>query len=184
MDQNEFVKGALIGGCIGSVLAMFLAPKSGSELRQSIVDTYHTMGDQAAEYVDEVKNRAHHLIGRVHNEEPENPHAFLYGTASGAIIGAVAALLLAPQSGEKLRSLLGDQYEEVYDKAQHVMQDAHKKGKAIESSLEDWKDTFTTLIQKLTNLPAKKKTGQSFIDEIVDWASLGLRFYNQMHTRR
>jgi hypothetical protein len=37
------------GALIGATVALFLAPKSGAELRQDIADQFHAMGDDATE---------------------------------------------------------------------------------------------------------------------------------------
>lgn len=56
--------------------------------------------------------------------------SFLIGAVAGAIIGAIAALLLTPFSGEELRSRIGQEAEAErekiqvgYEKARHQVQE-------------------------------------------------------------
>ena len=55
--------------------------------------------------------------------------SFLAGTLCGALVGAVAALLLAPTSGQKLQADARSQYE-------HVMTDARAAADAKRAQLE------------------------------------------------
>ena len=43
---------------------------------------------------------------------------FIIGLALGALVGAAAALLLAPESGEELRKDIGEKGDELKSKAQ------------------------------------------------------------------
>ncbi len=47
---------------------------------------------------------------------------FLTGTMCGALVGAVAALLLAPASGEELRSRLRDRYQGLVEDVRQAYQ--------------------------------------------------------------
>jgi len=57
--------------------------------------------------------------------------AFLTGFFVGALAGAAAALLLAPQSGEETRTLIRDKSIELKDKAAVSVEDARVKAEAI-----------------------------------------------------
>jgi gas vesicle protein len=65
-NTKSFFLGALIGGAIGAVAALLLAPKSGKELRRDIVDTTTDAYDKATDYVsstiEEGKHKAQHII--------------------------------------------------------------------------------------------------------------------------
>ncbi len=53
--------------------------------------------------------------------------AFLIGFFVGGVTGAIAALLLAPQSGAETRTLIHDKAIELKDKASENIEDAYKK---------------------------------------------------------
>jgi len=192
MEQSDFVKGALIGGCIGGLLAIFVAPKSGKQLRKDMADNYHMVQDQAYEYFDEAKEQAHMVMDTIKGvDHDDDSHSFLIGSASGAIVGALAGLLLAPQSGDELREHLGEAYDDIYNKAQSVAKTVQKKESVLEDKLEEWKDVFYTIIEKLSSSPkslkkeaaagirSAKKNVNSGLEDILEWADLGMRFYNQ-----
>ena len=58
---------------------------------------------------------------------------FLAGLMSGAIVGAVAALLLAPMSGHELQAQTRDQFDHLVDDARHA---AETKRVQLEAQLE------------------------------------------------
>ena len=58
---------------------------------------------------------------------------FLAGLMSGAIVGAVAALLLAPMSGSELQTQTRDQFNQLIEDARHA---AETKRVQLEAQLE------------------------------------------------
>ncbi len=64
--------------------------------------------------------------------------AFLVGFLVGAVAGGVAALLLAPQSGEETRTMIRDKSIELRDKAQVSAQDAMKRAEAAAEDARTW----------------------------------------------
>lgn len=63
--------------------------------------------------------------------------SFLAGALLGGIIGAGAALLLAPQSGEKTRKQLKGKADEVKLKAHLASKEAEDKFEEVKMSAED-----------------------------------------------
>lgn len=57
-DNNSYTKGfvfgAIIGGAVGAITALLLAPKSGAELRKEIADKTLDAYDKTAEYIQNV----------------------------------------------------------------------------------------------------------------------------------
>ena len=85
---------------------------------------------------------------------------FLAGVIVGGAIGALAGVILAPQSGEETRELLGDAskdlvkktdktVKEIQDKADVVVSDLQKKGDEIMDKIQD-------LINKQKNEPTEE----------------------------
>jgi gas vesicle protein len=184
MEQHDFIKGALIGGCLGGALALFLAPQMGRKLYDEVTDGYNYLTGQAQDYTDDIKEQANSFLDSWTCDESCN--ALMLGSVGGAVIGALAALLLAPESGRQLRKRLGSEYEAICEKAKDVMSDVNKTGENIEQKLEDWKDIFSTIADKLS-ISKRKSSGRSpreVVDDIWDWANLGLNLYNKVHARR
>ncbi|MCE5317396.1 MAG: YtxH domain-containing protein [Parachlamydia sp.] len=171
--QADFIKGALVGSLVGSVAGLLFAPLSGRKLREEIVDECQHFCGNGKGTLETVK------------ENLESQETFLVGGAVGAIVGVIAALLLAPQSGKELRDVLGDKYEHIREDAETFLSKAKDKGKDAWGELEeqagDWKETLQMLVEKLAS---GKKKGQSSLDEIVDWANMGLRFMKQLNPAR
>jgi len=53
--------------------------------------------------------------------------AFFAGVLIGGLVGAATALLLAPQTGEETRKVIGKTSEEWRDRAQDVLEDARER---------------------------------------------------------
>ena len=56
--------------------------------------------------------------------------AFFAGVLIGGLVGAATALLLAPQTGEETRKVIGKTSEEWRDRAQDVLEDARERADA------------------------------------------------------
>jgi gas vesicle protein len=75
--------------------------------------------------------------------------AYLAGFLVGGLVGAAAALLLAPQSGEETRVILRDKSIELKDKATESAEEAMNKAtKALE-------DTRTRMAESVEELRAR-----------------------------
>ena len=95
--------------------------------------------------------------------------AFLIGFVVGGVAGAVAALLLAPQSGEETRTLIKDKSIELRDqaakqaeaisaKAGEVAEDVQARGKVfVDSAKTRGKD----LVDDAKKAVAKKRPAES-----------------------
>jgi|GEM_PF-3179872 len=120
-------------------------------------------------------------------ESNSNVTAIVAGTLLGAVIGVVAGLLLAPESGAELRQELGDKYDEIREKAEKFLKDVNKKGheaaEKASGNLEDWKDNLSTLVNKLSSDKVKSQASAT-LNEVADWAHIGLRLWNKLHDRR
>ncbi len=74
MADNEsnytkgFVVGALIGGAVGAITALLLAPKSGKELRQDIANKSTDVYGKAGEYWNVVEDKVGSTVTNTVNE--------------------------------------------------------------------------------------------------------------------
>lgn len=131
-------------------------------------------------------------------EEEECNKDLLIGGLAGGVLGAVVALLLAPKAGEDLRQDLMDTYEDVSDKTQEFANSLSKKGKAFaktaRSKTNKWLDLAHQVVDNLTENAqdtsedflekAKALVKNDRINDILDWASLGLRFWEGVKSKR
>ena len=79
--------------------------------------------------------------------------AFLVGFVVGGVSGALAALLLAPQSGEETRTIIKEKTIELKDKASHSVEDAYHQAEAAaavaRTKFEELADLTKTKTQDL-----------------------------------
>src|SRR4029079_6627348 len=61
MKKEGFVKGAVLGGLIGSAAGLLLAPKAGKDLRCDIADTYCNFNEKGHHLKDALSEKGHHL---------------------------------------------------------------------------------------------------------------------------
>ena len=76
---------------------------------------------------------------------------FFTGVAIGAAIGAIAGILLAPQSGEETREKLGDMAKDVAGKTEKTVKDIQEKADSIVSDMQEKGDEIIGKIQDLIN---------------------------------
>lgn len=95
--------------------------------------------------------------------------AFLIGLVVGGVAGAVAALLLAPQSGEETRTLIKDKSIELRDKAVHSAEDAWAKAEALaedakvkaEALTEEARERGKVAVEGVKKAVAKKRPSEA-----------------------
>jgi gas vesicle protein len=62
VNGKDFLIGALVGGIIGSAVALLFAPKSGRELRQDIGEGYQVVVDKTTELAGDLGQRSSQLV--------------------------------------------------------------------------------------------------------------------------
>lgn len=133
-----------------------------------------------------------------HEDEDNGTRDLLIGGLAGSIIGAVAGLLLAPKSGEDLRDDLIDTYHDVSEKTQGIANGMSKQGKTFvktaRSRANKWLDLAQQVVEELTEKVqdtsedlterAKQTLNSNHLNDIMDWASLGLRVWKGLKAKR
>lgn len=74
---------------------------------------------------------------------------FLAGVLVGGAVGAVAGILLAPQSGEETRELLNDASKDVAQKTDKTVKEIQEKADVVVSDLQEKGDEIMGKIQEL-----------------------------------
>lgn len=185
LEHNDMLKGIIVGSCLGGLTALLLAPMSGKALRQEFTDCCNAVNEQTKEYYDELTEQGHKIKEQAckyagWQEEHNDNSSMLLGGLFGSIVAAVAVLLLAPQNSKDLRKQLGKKYEEIRTKAEEMAEDfPHQAGQKA----EEWKNIFSSLVDNLTTSKMARKAsgkGKEAIDDIADWAMLGLKVFNAL----
>jgi gas vesicle protein len=65
MNGKDFLLGAVVGGIIGAVTALLLAPKAGHELRADIKETANTVSTRTQEIANQVSDRSQTIAKNV-----------------------------------------------------------------------------------------------------------------------
>jgi len=90
---------------------------------------------------------------------------FFAGMMIGGLVGAAAAMLMAPQSGEETRAMIRDKSIELKDKAVDVGQDVQLRAeKALETTtakLEDVVDDLKSRTDELAKVISKESAKPS-----------------------
>ncbi|WP_438349731.1 YtxH domain-containing protein [Paenibacillus sp. FA6] len=73
-NDKSFLWGALVGSLLGSVTALLLAPKQGSELRKDIADTTRQVSSKTQELVGVASEQGSNIYGIVKNKATDIAH--------------------------------------------------------------------------------------------------------------
>ncbi len=111
-----FVFGAMIGGAVGALTALLLAPKSGKELRQDIADKSLDMYDKASDYMADVQENVGNKVNDTYNE------------------GRIKAESIISNAKRQARELLND--------AEGILSEAKDKAYATKDNVQDKIETL------------------------------------------
>ena len=111
-----FVFGAIIGGTIGAITALLLAPKSGSELRKDLAEKSTDMYDKASDYLVNVEESVGSTVSSTVNE------------------GRIRA--------DKIVSSAKNQADELLSNAETILKDARSKAVSAKENVQDKIDNF------------------------------------------
>ena len=65
LDGKDFIIGAVVGGLLGAMAALLLAPKSGRELRQDITEQYGAVSDKTQQIASTVSEKTLQIANTV-----------------------------------------------------------------------------------------------------------------------
>jgi gas vesicle protein len=179
---SNFVKGAVIGGLLGCLAGILVAPKASKELRNNLADGYLSATNKARS----LKNRGQRLFCLKPAAEPSffcRKSTLITGSVIGGIVGIIAALLLAPESCKALKEHLEDSYDDIRHKAEDFIEEVNTRGRDAVDQFDGWKDTLSEVIGKLSSNKVERQC-QSKLDEILDWANLALRALEKFQKKR
>ncbi|QGQ97482.1 YtxH domain-containing protein [Paenibacillus psychroresistens] len=65
VDGKDFIIGAVVGGLLGAMAALLLAPKSGRELRQDLTEQYGTISEKTQQIASTVSEKTQQIASTV-----------------------------------------------------------------------------------------------------------------------
>ena len=74
MSATKFLAGFIVGGAIGAIAGVLLAPKSGEETRAMIADTAKDTLKRADETVKEIQSKADDVVSDMQKKGDELRH--------------------------------------------------------------------------------------------------------------
>lgn len=195
---KEFLVGAALGGLLGTMTALLIAPKAGKKLREDICDKYCDISESTQEmadsvtkkgkdfvkgvncYTNDLSDKAKEVIGDIANwvhlrKKNEDGDVscmvkdFAIGGLTGGVLGAALALLLAPKSGQEIRQDLVEKYEDMADTAQRFSKKGKSFAKSIGVKTTDWFSLAEDLVDQVSDKLREK--GEEVIEkgrEVVD----------------
>ena len=97
-----------------------------------------------------------------------NSSGFIIGAVVGGIIGAAAALFMAPKTGKELRSDFNEQAKSIGEKTEKLRRTAIEKGNGIAEAAKEKSNSVTQLVsekssdllEKVSNLKPGVTTGE------------------------
>ncbi len=192
---NLFLSAAA-GGLLGAATALLCTPTTGQKLRRQLADTFDDLSDKGQDVVHDFTAKGKNAVdcasdclqglkcvtsyftGKNSKSLPANTN-MLIGAVGGGILGAAAILLLATKDKEDCCGIT--------QKIKQAGESAKKKFKPL-----DWIETAKDLIQAFQDkagdvveeVEEKGEQGKQYLSNIVDWASLGLRVWQNTKSRR
>lgn len=130
-------------------------------------------------------------------ERVSSSKVFLVGAILGGVLGATAGLLMAPKSGKELRNDLSETYEDISERAQEFADVAGKRGHAfaknMSSQTSEWTDRARDIVDTVSSglkswtenahNGAHPKEHQNRLEEVLDWATLGISIWQKINKR-
>lgn len=89
--------------------------------------------------------------------------AFLIGFIMGGLTGAVAALLMAPQSGEETRTVIKERAIELRDRASESLEDAYARAESAAAEARSRADELTQVAKERADELTRR--GQVLVEE-------------------
>lgn len=180
---------AAAGGFIGMAAALFLAPKTGRGLRKQIVRTYEDLSEKGQDFAEDVLERGQNavsaatgyagalkstLLGKVSNGSNTNLN-LLIGAIGGGVLGAAAVMMLASADSE----------ENTLNGITHRIKEAGKGIHWVDAA-RDIMDTIKNKVYHSNELADEEESGSEHpvLHDVLDWATLGLRVWQNIKTKR
>ena len=136
MANNEyskgFILGTIIGGAVGGLTALLLAPKSGKELRKDIADKSNDYYNKASNYVTDVESEMGQKVQTTVNEGRIKAQSIIDSAKKQAgeiLYSAESVLNDARERAGKSKTSLNESYD-------HVKSAAKSGVDAFKSELE------------------------------------------------
>lgn len=132
MNGKDFLLGAVVGGLLGAVTALLLAPKSGKDLRMDLSDQYQTVSEKTQKLAGEVSEKTQKLAGEVSEKTQK----------------------IATEVSAKSQKLA----EEISEKSQELASKAKDVASTVAGEIKNWKEAQKEQLEEAAeNIEAEVK---------------------------
>lgn len=156
-SNSNMLVSVAAAGILGATAALLLAPKAGNKLRKDIYDA----GCQAFDQCEENNSKTPLIIGAI----------------AGGLLGASLIYFLSNRE-EAASNNIGSKIKSV--------------GKTVVNNATDWIETAKDVVDNIHDkvhqfdeeVEEKTEKASTSIDDIMEWAQLGLRVWNNIQKRK
>ena len=155
---GSFLAGALVGGVIGAAAALFLAPKSGSEMRGDLTTQASHLKDKSIEISSVAKEKATGLTSAA--KEKTGEFSKTIQEQSGQLVDKVKSMKskTSVPMDDGTASSEGEESVDFIDTAKTKLEDAYEAG---EEQVTATADALQKAVAKSSNDAEKAETGNS-----------------------
>ncbi|WP_261303762.1 YtxH domain-containing protein [Paenibacillus andongensis] len=126
-NKGGLLLGLVIGGAVGAITSLLLAPKAGSELREDLSNTYRTFNDKTSQLASAVGQKTQEIVSTVSDKTQDIASAVSEKTQE--VASAVS------EKTKDMASSVSHQATEAIDKAKESKQ-------LVAESLQSAKTTY------------------------------------------
>ncbi|WP_243291054.1 YtxH domain-containing protein [Bacillus sp. FJAT-47783] len=136
INSKDFIIGTLIGGIIGATTALFLAPKSGRELREDLNQQAHVVKDKTSKLTNDAYEKGSQFISLA--KEKTNSASQTISDQSSQLINKVKELGKSPKEDhdevvEVVAEEVGTDMEEQVENHVEGQQEEEKEEEVVKS---------------------------------------------------
>ncbi|MCY9696075.1 YtxH domain-containing protein [Paenibacillus alginolyticus] len=128
-NKGGLLLGLVIGGAVGAITSLLLAPKAGSELREDLSNTYRTFNDKTSQLASAVGQKTQDIISTVSDKTQDIASVVSEKTQEAA--SAVS------EKTKDIANTVSHQASEAVDKAKESKQLVAESLQAVKSNYQN-----------------------------------------------
>ncbi|NRF92187.1 YtxH domain-containing protein [Paenibacillus frigoriresistens] len=128
-NKGGLLLGLVIGGAVGAITSLLLAPKAGSELREDLSNTYRTFNDKTSQLASAVGQKTQDIVSTVSDKTQDIASVVSEKTQEAA--SAVS------EKTKDIANTISHQASEAVDKAKESKQLVAESLQAVKSNYQN-----------------------------------------------
>lgn len=152
MNTKDFLIGALVGGLVGAATALFMAPKSGKELREDFNSQAGTLKERASGWTEMAKEKGTNLATAAKDKTSTLSQSVQ--EQSGVLMDKVKTIMPTGNGSDSGNGSTGDMMDKAKETASSVKESVSQK-------LEETKKAFDQTEKSLSGTNGSSSKSQS-----------------------